>query len=46
MKLSGDTGGREIIKKENINSLNFVEFDSKKEFMDIDTEEEFEKIER
>ena len=46
MKLSGDTGGREIIKKENINSLNFVKFNSKREFIDIDTEEEFEKIER
>lgn len=38
MNLSGDRGGREIIKKER--ELDFVEFFDKKEFFDIDTQED------
>ena len=38
LSLSGDVGGREIIKKEN--NLNFIEFFDKKQFMDIDREED------
>ncbi len=42
MKLSGDTGGKEIIKNEK--NLKFVEFYDEKEFIDIDTQEEMEKF--
>lgn len=42
LELSGDTGGREIIKREA--ELNFVEFENQAEFMDIDTKEEFENV--
>lgn len=38
MNLSGDRGGREIIKKER--ELDLVEFFDKKEFFDIDTQED------
>ena len=38
LSLSGDVGGREIIKKEK--NLNFIEFFDKKQFMDIDREED------
>ncbi len=38
MNLSGDRGGREIIKQEK--KINFVEFKSREEFIDIDTKEE------
>lgn len=37
--LNGDTGGREIIKKEK--DLKFINFYDEKEFLDIDTSEEF-----
>ena len=42
MLLSGDIGGREIIKKEK--DLNFVEFFDKRQFLDIDTEEDFKNL--
>lgn len=42
LSLSGDVGGREIIKKEK--NLNFIEFFDKKQFMDIDTEEDFKNL--
>ena len=38
LSLSGDVGGREIIKKEN--NLNFIEFFDKKQFLDIYGEED------
>ena len=41
LELSGDTGGREIIKYET--DLNFAEFKNQTEFLDIDTKEEFDK---
>ena len=45
LSLSGDTGGREIIKTEK--EIKFVEFEEKdiRKFMDIDTKEELENIE-
>ena len=42
LSLSGDIGGREIIKKEN--NLNFIEFFDKKQFMDIDREEDLKAV--
>ena len=42
LSLSGDVGGREIIKKEN--NLNFIEFFDKKQFMDIDREEDLKAV--
>ena len=42
LSLSGDVGGREIIKKEK--NLNFIEFFDKKQFMDIDREEELKAV--
>lgn len=42
LELSGDTGGREIIKYET--DLNFAEFKNQTEFLDIDTKEEFDKV--
>lgn len=42
MGLTGDTGGREIIKKEK--DINFVEFEDIKEFVDIDTEDELKNL--
>ena len=41
LELSGDTGGREIIRYET--DLNFAEFKNQTEFLDIDTKEEFDK---
>ena len=42
MKLFGDIGGKEIIKKEK--KLKLIEFDNEKEFVDIDTREELKKF--
>lgn len=42
LSLSGDVGGREIIKKEK--NLNFIEFFDKKQFVDIDREEELKAV--
>ncbi|STO30778.1 molybdopterin-guanine dinucleotide biosynthesis protein A [Fusobacterium necrogenes] len=42
LKLEGDTGGREIIKKTAL--ISFVDFQDKKEFLDIDTPEEYQNI--
>ena len=42
MKLFGDIGGKEIIKKEK--NLKLIEFDNEKEFVDIDTREELKKF--
>lgn len=39
LKLTGDTGGREVIK--NASLISFVNFPDKKEFLDIDTPEEY-----
>lgn len=43
MKLNGDVGGKEIIKKES--KINFVSFESREEFIDIDTKEELKNFE-
>lgn len=42
LSLSGDVGGREIIKKEK--KLNFIEFFDKKQFMDIDRKEDLKAV--
>ena len=42
LSLSGDIGGREIIRKEK--DINFIDFFDKKPFIDIDTEEDFENL--
>ena len=42
LSLSGDVGGREIIKKEK--NLNFIEFFDKKQFMDIDRKEDLKAV--
>lgn len=42
MKLFGDIGGKELIKKEK--KLKLIEFDDEKEFIDIDTREELKKF--
>lgn len=42
LSLYGDVGGREIIKKEK--NLNFVEFFDKKQFIDIDREEDLKAV--
>lgn len=42
LNLSGDTGGREVIKNSSL--ISFVEFPSKDEFKDIDTPEEYQNI--
>lgn len=43
MSLSGDIGGRPVIKN-NLDKVTFVSFDSFEEFFDIDTKEDFHRL--
>ncbi|WP_028855919.1 NTP transferase domain-containing protein [Psychrilyobacter atlanticus] len=43
LKLTGDTGGKVIIKN-NLDSIKYVNFSDGSDFLDIDTVEEYEKI--
>ncbi|MGB6129590.1 MAG: NTP transferase domain-containing protein [Psychrilyobacter sp.] len=43
LKLTGDIGGKEIIKN-NLDNIKYVNFSDENDFLDIDTWEEYEKI--